>query len=122
MTKKEAVQVVQAPVVVTPALPIIPLGERILVELIAAEDTRGGIVLPEAAKKVDRAIVRAIGLGVPTSIVYDRKRDLQGCEVRGIQVGDKVTLPRGPAMGEAYNKNGVMYLLVNYTHISGIIP
>jgi chaperonin GroES len=65
-----------------------PLGARVLVQRLAQEDTlKGGIILPDSAKKKqETAVVIAVGTGITTS---------DGKHVPiAVQVGDKVLMDK----------------------------
>jgi len=82
-----------------------PLGERVLVKPIAAEEiTKGGIVLPDAAKeKNQEAEVIAVGPGRMTD--EGKRIPLE------IKVGDKVLYSK--FSGVEIKKDGVDYLILN---------
>ncbi|MCL2678534.1 MAG: co-chaperone GroES [Clostridiales bacterium] len=82
-----------------------PLGERVIVKVTASEEvTKGGIVLPDAAKeKPQEAEVVAVG---PGRLAEDGKRiPLE------ITVGDRVLFAK--FSGTEVKKDGVEYLILN---------
>jgi len=82
-----------------------PLGERVIVKVIASEEvTKGGIVLPDVAKeKPQEAEVVAVG---PGRIAEDGKRiPLE------IAVGDRVLYAK--FSGTEVKKDGDEYLILN---------
>ena len=82
-----------------------PLGERVLVKPVAAEEvTKGGIVLPDAAKeKNQEAEVIAVGPGRMTD--EGKRIPLE------IKVGDKVLYSK--FSGTEIKKDGVDYIILN---------
>ena len=82
-----------------------PLGERVIVKVLAGEEvTKGGIVLPDAAKeKPQEAEVVAVG---PGRLGEDGKRvPLE------IAVGDRILYAK--FSGTEVKKDGVEYLILN---------
>lgn len=87
----------------------VPMGDRVLVELIMSSETEGGIVLPD--KQISSGIIKAIGNGVNK-------------ETHPLKVGDKVFLPRGVGSGErivSAETNQCTHLLVPYINIVAVI-
>jgi co-chaperonin GroES (HSP10) len=88
---------------------IIPLGERVLLELSMTSKTEGGLELPE--QHLQYAVVHSIGNGVD-KIIYPLKE------------GDKVFLPKGINVGEKIidrETNKITHLLVSIGHIAAIV-
>tara|TARA_Y100001951_G_C11041531_1_gene130530 strand:+ start:160 stop:441 length:282 start_codon:yes stop_codon:yes gene_type:complete len=81
-----------------------PLGERVIVEAVEAEEmSPGGLMLPETARqKPDQALVTAVGKG----------DDME------VDVGDVIYLP--PFCGTAIDVDGVVYRVVNYEDIIAV--
>jgi len=100
-------------------LPCIPLGDRVLVELATSIVSAGGIQLPE--KEVKYGIVRSIGMGVPPHLVRYHVGDCKECNTRGMDIGDKVFLPRGDEVGDKFVEDNKVFLLVPSQYIGGII-
>jgi co-chaperonin GroES (HSP10) len=98
-------------------LPCLPLGDRILVELITSIKSAGGIDLPE--KEVKYGIVKAIGGGVPVFMINSNLDNTKCC---GLEVDCKVFLPRGGNVGDRFEKDGKSYLLVSSPYIAAILP
>jgi co-chaperonin GroES (HSP10) len=97
MTKKEGIP------------DIVPMGDRVLLELVLTTKSAGGIDLPE--KQIQHAIVRAIGGGVNK-------------ETHPLKSGDKVFLPRGGNVGDKIidrETNQATHLLVPVNHIAAVI-
>jgi co-chaperonin GroES (HSP10) len=111
-------------------LPILPLGDRILVDLVYEEKSKGGLDLP--TKKVNRGRVVAIGHCVPREFVDRSAWDLEEGDKevskhtasRGMRVGDIVFLPRGDKAGDKFEveEEGKKYLLVPVAYVGGIFP
>ncbi len=96
---------------------IIPLGDKVLVELIEVTKSEGGLDLPE--KVVKSGIVKAIGLGVPE--IFTAEKDKEKA-TRGIKVGDKVFLPRGATVGDVFlDEENKKLLLVPISYVGAII-
>ena len=90
-----------------------PLGEKVLVKRLEAEDkTRGGIVLPDTAKeKPQKGTVLAVG---PGKLLDDGKRaDLQ------VSVGDKIIF--ASYAGTDVKINGQEYLLISESDVLAIL-
>lgn len=90
-----------------------PLGEKVLVKRLEAEDrTRGGIVLPDTAKeKSQKGSVLAVGAG---KLLDDGKRaDLQ------VSVGDKILF--ASYAGTDVKVNGEEYLLIDESDVLAIL-
>lgn len=88
---------------------IIPLGDRVLVELISESQTAGGLHLPE--KQIQTGIIKAIGAGV----------DLK---INPIKIGDKAYLPRGTNTGDKIidrETHQVTHLVIPIAYISALI-
>ena len=93
--------------------PLRPLGEKALVRRLEAEETtRGGIVLPDAAReKPQQGVVLAVG---PGKLLESGKRaDFQ------ISVGDKVIF--ASYAGTDVKIDGVEYLLINESDVLAIL-
>lgn len=92
---------------------VVPIGDRILIERIEAEQkTEGGIVLPDSAKeKPQRGRVVALGEG----------RQLKGTETAPFQVqeGDEVIFES--YAGTEVSLDGREYLLMSEEDILGIL-
>jgi chaperonin GroES len=90
-----------------------PLGEKVLVKRLEAEDkTRGGIVLPDTAKeKPQKGTVLAVG---PGKLLDDGKRaDLQ------VSVGDRIIF--ASYAGTDVKINGEEYLLISESDVLAIL-
>jgi len=96
-------------------LPLIPLGDKVLIELVLEATSPGGLVLPE--KSCKSGIVKAIGAGVHESLLGDK---VEGS--RGMKVGDKIFLPRGDKLGDIFTKNERTYVLIPAQYITAILP
>lgn len=97
--------------------PIIPLGDRVLVELVSDNKSEGGLHLPTS--KVIYAIIRAIGKSVNKDLLYS---DSDNAISRGLKVNDKVFLPRGDSVGEKFSSDEANFLLIPASYIAGILP
>lgn len=107
---------------VTKGIGIVPLGDRVVVELIMTAESEGGIILPE--KRANCGYVRAIGLGVPGELVAGDEEITAKSKLnaRGFRVGDKVYLPRGDSVGEKFpTSEGGVLLVLPSSHIAVII-
>ena len=90
-----------------------PLGQRVLIERVAAETmTAGGLFLPETAKeKPQEAIVRAVGTGG-----YDK----DGNKINfNVAVNDKVLISKYGGTDVSFN--GVDYTILNESDILAVI-
>lgn len=94
--------------------PLIPLGDRVLIELILEETSAGGLVLP--TKECKSGIIRHIGAGVPETMVGIKNEGR-----RGMVLGDRVFLPRGDKIGDVFTKDGKTYVLLPVQYISAIL-
>ncbi len=94
-------------------LGIRPLGDKVIVERLAAEDvTSGGIVLPDSAKeKPRRGTVRAIGDG--KLLDSGKRADLQ------VKRDDQVLF--GSYAGSEVKINGKEYLILDESDILAIL-
>lgn len=86
---------------------VIPLGDRILVQLISEDTSEGGVVLP--VDKVESGYVKAIGAGV----------DLNS--VGNLDIGDMVYLPKGKLVGDVFIINDKEHLVIGINYISAIL-
>jgi co-chaperonin GroES (HSP10) len=99
----------------------IPVGDRVLVEMIISDKSEGGLILPEEVGIT--GVVMSIGRGVPEWFTKDSDamwmstRDMS----RGVRVGDTVHLARGMQSGTEFKVNGKLYLLVASNMIGAII-
>lgn len=99
-------------------IPMIPLGDKVLVELCMTKLSSGGVLLPEA--EATSGVIRSIGQGVAKEYVYDPETP-KTLNSRGFKVGDSVLLPRGKNSGTPVeSKDGKKYILVPAGYISGI--
>ena len=98
----------------TKTITCIPMGENVLVDLIMEAKSEGGLVLPE--KQANYGIVKAIGCAI------DKEKYLCGTDksrnARGLQVGDRVFLPRG----DSGNKISPTLRLMPINFIAAIMP
>lgn len=88
-----------------------PLGDRLLIEKVEAEEkTVSGIVLPQSAKEQPSiAVVKAISEELQKD---DRRKDL-------VKVGDKVIFSK--YSGTEIKDGGKEYLLVKWIDVLGVI-
>lgn len=101
---------------------IVPLGDRVLVELIETNKSPGGLTLPE--KQCSHGIIRAIGLGVPGELVAGDQENTRDSKLnsRGFRINDVVYLPKGANVGEKFpTDEGTMCLLLPSSHIAAIV-
>ena len=90
-----------------------PLGNRVLVKRLEAEEKmKGGIILPDTAKKKqETATVVAIGTG---------KKDKSGSPIPfPVQVGDKILF--GKYAGNEIKIDGEEYLILREDEILGVV-
>ena len=85
-----------------------PLGARVLVEVVEAEQkTASGIIIPDSAKeKPQRAVVVAVGVGTES-------------EKMEVKVGDEVLY--GKYAGTEVDDQGRTYLILNQTDILAVV-
>ncbi len=85
-----------------------PLGARVLVEIVAAEQkTASGIIIPDSAQeKPQKAVVVAVGAGTDS-------------EKMEVKVGDTVLY--GKFAGTQITDNDKEYLILNQTDILAIV-
>jgi chaperonin GroES len=90
-----------------------PLGEKVLIKRLEAEEkTRGGIVLPDAAKeKPQKGTVMAVGDG--------KQLEDGGRAAFQVKVGDKVLF--GSYAGTEIKVEGVEYVLMDESDILAIL-
>jgi co-chaperonin GroES (HSP10) len=106
----------EKPLIKEDSLPVLPLNDRVLVEIFPSNMSPGGVVLPE--KQCKSGIVRAIGLGVAKEFVADHDTQRNS---RGLKLGDKVYLTRGTDAGAPFEHKGRNYLMVQVNFIGAII-
>lgn len=87
-----------------PGLPILPLNDQIVVEIIKEGESKGGIVLP--TKTVSSGYIRSIGAGV------DKTK-------YPLEPGQKIFFPRGVQSGHLFQDT---YLLLSVSHCIGTLP
>lgn len=86
------------------------LRDEVLVKKIVKEETKGGIVLPESARKCTKAEVLSIGT----------MRDNNGKEIKSeVNVGDIVVFPSGTGQSLAEADDGL--LMIKQEDILGIL-
>jgi chaperonin GroES len=85
-----------------------PLGARVLVEIVAAEQkTASGIIIPDSAQeKPQKAVVVAVGAGTES-------------EKMEVKVGDTVLY--GKYAGTQIENDGVEYLILNQADILAVV-
>lgn len=90
-----------------------PLGDRLVVKVVAEEEkTQGGIILPDTAKeKPQQAEVLAVG---PGRVLDNGKR--QAIEIK---VGDHILFPK--YSGTEIKVEGEEYLILRETDVLGIV-
>lgn len=101
---------------------IVPLGDRVLIELAMTDLSEGGIHLPE--KQSNHGRIKAIGMGVPGELVAGDEEITNKSKLnsRGFRVGDIVYLPKGANVGEKFpTDDGGMCLLLPSAHIAAIV-
>lgn len=103
---------------------VYPLGNRIMVELNVAIESEGGIILPK--EEVKSGTVKAIGAGVDLSLLDSTELEKFGVEapqnaIRGMRIGDKVFLPKGHTVGDKFDVDGVLMLVIPPDYITAII-
>lgn len=103
---------------------VIPFGNRILVELIVEKETEAGIILP--SDDVKAGYVRGIGCGIEMSLLDNHELSKWGIEapntkIRGLRVGDKVFLPKGANVGDKFDIDGKLHLVIPPDYISAIL-
>ena len=105
---------------------IVPLNDNVLVKLIIHKTTDGGIILPSGNEEIRTGHIVAIGGGVPDDFVCGRSQGdpLSGTssvKSRGVKIGDKVFLPRSDKLGDKFEDEGDILLLLPYKYIGAII-
>ncbi len=103
---------------------VIPFGNRVLVELIVETTSPEGILLPNEV--VHSGYVRDIGCGVEMALLDNRELKKWGVEtpetkIRGLRVGDKVFLPKGSNVGDKFDIDGKLHLVVPPEYVSAIL-
>lgn len=89
-----------------------PLGNRVLAKCLEAEEKKGGIILPDTAKKKqERAAVIAVGSG---------KRDNKGTLIpMPVKVGDVILMDK--YAGTEITLDGIDYVILNADDIIAIV-
>ena len=89
-----------------------PIGNRVLAKCLEAEEKKGGIILPDTAKKKqEKAKVLAIGAG---------KRDKSGNLIpMPVKVGDKILMDK--YAGTEITLDGEEYVILNADDIIAIV-
>ena len=101
-------------------IPILPIGNRVLIELIMETETAGGLQLP--VKEVKSGIVVAMGTCIFKELVSPDGKINPDLGSRGIRLQDKVFLPKGKKIGDEFEMGSKKYLLIPVDYIGGILP
>lgn len=89
-----------------------PLGNRVLTKRLEAEESKGGILLPDTAKQKQETVeVIALGTG---------KKDKNDKPIPfSVSVGDKVLIEK--YAGQEVSVDGLEYVIVNSDEIAAIV-
>jgi len=101
-------------------IPVLPIGNRVLIELIVETETAGGLQLP--VKEVKSGIVVAMGTCIFKELVSPDGKIHPELGSRGLRLRDKVFLPKGRKIGDEFEMGSKKYLLMPVDYIGGILP